>query len=281
MAAPTAQIPDSWLVAGICHRAFVAGPTALSCGLMAKHGTGWDYRDRPADHYSVVWCLRGHGRYHDHRGRAWDLQPGDLFHRFTGRPHGNELDPHGAWFEAYIGFGGALGEALVAMRVIDPEQPVRRVGLDLILLRSLMQERDALRDAPDRDLPLHLGRLVALHQELLALADRSAGNRPHDAAIDRACRRLAEEPHVPLPALARDCGLSYERFRKVFRERVGVSPHDYRIRRRIDQACMALRADDRPVQEIAAALGYANPFQFSAQFKQVTGVAPAAWRRRR
>jgi AraC family transcriptional regulator, arabinose operon regulatory protein len=281
MAQDPAQIPDSWLLPGFCHRTFVAGPTALSCGVVAKRGTGWDWRGRPADHYSVVWCLRGRGRYHDDSGRVWDLAPGDLFHRFSDRPHSNELDPTGAWVEAYIGFGGPLGEALVAMRVIDPAQPVRRIGIDLILLRSIMQERDALREAADRELPVHLGRLVALHQDLLARADHHAGSQPHEAAIDRACRRLADEPHVQLRALAHDCGLSYERFRKVFRERLGVSPHDYRIRRRIDQACMALRSDERPVQEIAAALGYANPFQFSAQFKRLVGVSPAAYRQRR
>lgn len=281
MAQATAQIPDSWLIPSICHRTFVAGPTALSCGVVAKRGTGWDWRGKPADHYSVVWCLRGRGRYHDASGQTWELGPGDLFHRFTDRAHGNELDPDGAWVEAYIGFGAPLGEALVAMRVLDPTQPVRRIGIDLILLRNIMQERDALRDASDRELPVHLGRLIALHQDLLARDEHTVGSQPYDAAIDRACRRLAEESQVSLRALAHDCGLSYERFRKVFRERLGVSPHDYRIRRRIDLACMALRSDDRPVQDIATDLGYANPFQFSTQFKRLVGMSPTAFRQRR
>lgn len=272
------QIPDSWLAPAACRRSVVAGATALSCGIVAKRGTGWDEREQRPDHYSVVWCLRGSGRYHDQAGRTWELRPGDLFHRFTDRRQGNEIAD--GWVEAYIGFGAPLGEALVAMRLIDPQQPVRRIGLDLILLRTLIQERDALRDAPDHDLPLRLGRLLALHQELLARAGRDAAGQPHDAAIDRACRRLASEPRVPLRALAQDCGLSYERFRKVFRDRLGVSPHDYRIRRRIDQACAVLRTDDRPIHAIAAELGYANAYQFSAQFRRLIGVPPAAYRRR-
>ncbi|MEK7415026.1 MAG: hypothetical protein AAB263_17110, partial [Planctomycetota bacterium] len=156
------------------------------------------------------------------------MQPGDVFHRFTDRQHSNELDPDGQWVEAYIGFGEPLGQALVAMQVLDPERPVTHVGLDLVLLRSLIQERDALRAAADRELPVHLGRLLHLHQQLLRHGERGSAANPHDQQLDQACRRLADEPRVSLRALAGDCGLSYERFRKVFRDRHGVSPHDYR-----------------------------------------------------
>lgn len=276
-------IPDSWLVPAACNRSIGGGRDGvLSCGVVSKSYNGWDNRAKRSDHFSTVWCLRGTGRYHDAHGRAWDLAPGDIFHRFTDREHGNELDPAGGWVEAYIGFGEPLALALVAMGALDPARPVRRAGLDLVLLRSLIQQRDALRDAPDRDLPTHLGRLLQLHQELLARAGRGdAGAGPYDATLDQACRRLAEEPHVPLRALARDCGLSYERFRKVFRARLGVSPHEYRIRRRIDLARTALHAGDRSVQQIASDLGYANPFQFSVQFRSLVGLSPSAYRRRR
>lgn len=276
-------IPDSWLAPAACHRSIGGGRVgALTCGIVHKRHNGWDNKAQRSDHFSTVWCLRGTGRYHDAHGRTWDLVPGDIFHRFTDRAHGNELDPAGGWVEAYIGFGEPLAHALVAMGALDPAQPVRRAGLDLVLLRSLIQERDALRDAPDRDLPTRLGRLLQLHQELLARAGRSdAGAGPYDAALDQACRRLAEEPHVALRALARDCGLSYERFRKVFRARLGVSPHEYRIRRRIDLARTALHAGDRSVHQIASDLGYANPFQFSVQFRSLVGLSPSAYRRKR
>lgn len=273
-------IPASWLRPATCHRTLPGSSRAvLSCGVVTKRGTGWDHRRRP-DHYSVVWCLQGRGRYHDFRGRVWPLGPGDLFIRFTDRDHQNELDPLGAWAEAYIGFGAPLGEALLAMGAVDPDRPVLHPGLDLVLLRSLIAERDALGAALDRELPAHLGRLVALHQELLARSGAEGAAGPHGAALDRACRRLAEEPRLGLRELARDTGLSYERFRKIFRQRLGVSPHEYRIRRRIERARALLQAGELPVGAIAAQLGYANPFQFSAQFRLVVGVSPQAYRRR-
>jgi len=279
-AAPSLRIPDAWLTARSCLRT-LAGARAgvISCGIMVKRGTGWDFRPHRSDHYSVVWCLRGHGRFHDHQGRVHHLAPGDLFHRHTDREHGNELDPQGQWVEAYIGFGAPMGIALAAMTMIDPEQPVARPGLDLDLLRRLLAEREALAEAADQDLPRMVARLLGLHQELLVRAHHHAVATPHDAGLDRACRRLADEPRVSLHALARENKLSYERFRKLFRARLGVSPHDYRIRRRIDRARAMLHERERSIQAIATALGYANPFQFSTQFKRLVGLSPAAYRR--
>jgi len=276
-----AKIPDSWLIPAAHHRSVGSGRQgSLSCGIVHKRGTGWDFVLHQPDHYSVVWCLRGHGRYHDDHGRTWEIHPGDLFFRFTDRQHGNELDPHGQWVEAYIGFGAPLGQALVDMGAISAAAPVLTVGIDLVLLRTLIEYRDALRDAPERDLALHLGRFVHLHQDIIARAGQRAVKEPYEASLDQACQRLAREPHISLHYLARECGLSYERFRKIFRERLGVSPHEYRIRRRIDQARTALHTEETSIQDIATRLGYANPFQFSAQFKRLVGMSPAAYRRR-
>jgi AraC-like DNA-binding protein len=74
-------------------------------------------------------------------------------------------------------------------------------------------------------------------------------------------------------------GLSYERFRKIFRQRQGLSPGDYRIRRRIDQAKALITQHRLSNKEIAYALGYADPFTFSKQFKQVVGMSPAVFRK--
>jgi AraC-like DNA-binding protein len=69
-------------------------------------------------------------------------------------------------------------------------------------------------------------------------------------------------------------GISYERFRKIFREQTGLSPNDYRIRRRMDLARAMLVQQRSSIKQIAYTLGYPDPFSFSRQFKQVVGVPP-------
>ena len=82
-----------------------------------------------------------------------------------------------------------------------------------------------------------------------------------------------------MTALSARLGLGYERFRKVFRQRVGMSPGEYRIRRRIDRARALIAQHRLSNTQVAHALGYRDPFTFSKQFKQVVGVSPGAFRR--
>jgi len=134
---------------------------------------------------------------------------------------------------------------------------------------------EALEAAPDRALPRHLLRLLGM---LLTLLDQPG---PTVAGFDaeRACRLLAEDPRVDLRLVARELGLPYGRFRKTFRAALGIGPGEYRLRRRLDRARAALVESERPIQAIAAELGYANPFTFTALFRKHVGVSPSAWRR--
>jgi AraC-like DNA-binding protein len=74
--------------------------------------------------------------------------------------------------------------------------------------------------------------------------------------------------------------MGYESFRKEFRARMGVSPGDYRIRRRIDRARELLTSTTQSVKEIAYELGYPNPSVFSLQFKREVGRSPEHYRSR-
>jgi len=99
--------------------------------------------------------------------------------------------------------------------------------------------------------------------------------------IESACVALSRDldKRLDTATLAASYGLSYERFRKIFRERTGISPGEYRIRRRIDRARVLIAQDRLSNKEVAYQLGYADPFTFSKQFKQVVGVSPELFRR--
>jgi len=88
------------------------------------------------------------------------------------------------------------------------------------------------------------------------------------------------EERLDIEQIAAGLDVSYERFRKLFRQRMGVSPGEYRIRRRIDQARSMLIQQRLSNKEIAYALGYADPFTFSKQFKRFVGMSPTVFRKR-
>jgi AraC-like DNA-binding protein len=79
--------------------------------------------------------------------------------------------------------------------------------------------------------------------------------------------------------MARRANLSPSRFSAVFRERFGMSPHQYLLALRIEQAQALLHTSDLPLWKIAEACGFADVHHFSKAFKRIVRVSPGAYRR--
>lgn len=119
--------------------------------------------------------------------------------------------------------------------------------------------------------------LTALPQER---ASWLAGLR--DPIVGRALARLHSEParSWTLPDLARDVGASRSVLAERFTSIVGDPPMLYLARWRMQLAASRLAAGAGPVRAVANAVGYESEAAFCRAFKKVTGVTPAAWRKR-
>ena len=245
--------------------------------MTVKRG-GWDARDNVPEGLAAVLCLRGAGTYTDERGRDWPLAPGRMFLRRTGRRHSVRIADEGPWTECWIVLSAPFETAWTAAGILPVDQPVLEVGVDLALVRELRSAAEALASADEHDLPHHLVRLQGI---LVSLLGRAASGHGQRFDLDRACRLLADDPRADLRRVAHELGMGWERFRKVFRERAGISPGAYRLRRRLERAQAELLSSDQPIHALAASLGYLNPFTFSTLFRRHVGCSPAEWRRGR
>ena len=250
------------------------GEALLGLGFLAKPPRS-DGRGALGGHYSAVLVLSGRGRYADDRGHTWDLAPGRIFQRFVGRSHDLEVLAGEPWLECWVALGGPLAQGLASYGLMRPDEPVLECGLDRAWVTALARQTERLRSAEEAELPRFLPVLVDLLVRLLTAA-RTRTSGPD--LVGYACRRLNEDPRLDLRVLARESGLSYERFRKVFTAATGEAPGAYRIRQRIDRARTLLLDPQAQVAAVAEALGYPSAFAFSAQFRAVVGVPPSQWR---
>jgi AraC-like DNA-binding protein len=223
-----------------------------------------------------VWILRGSGTYADDQGHTVSLAAGDAFLRWPGRRHTTRLVPDSGWYEFYLNLGDELPLLLEQLGVLDSRRTVWRLGLDAARLGRWLAFRSALDRAGEQDLPALCVQAQGLVVEALGTATRPAD--PVAAACAYLGEHLAERED--LRSFCRQQGLDYETFRKRFRREVGCSPSHYRIHRRLDRACALLNGTTWPVARIAAELGYASAFDFSAQFRRHLGLAPRTYRAR-
>jgi AraC family transcriptional regulator len=70
--------------------------------------------------------------------------------------------------------------------------------------------------------------------------------------------------------------LSPHYFSLVFRQAVGVSPHQYILQQRVAEARRLLSAGGMTLAELAFHLGFADQSHFSRAFRKVTGTTPGA-----
>jgi AraC-like DNA-binding protein/DNA-binding CsgD family transcriptional regulator len=89
--------------------------------------------------------------------------------------------------------------------------------------------------------------------------------------------RHLNEP-LQVATLAAQASISPSHFFALFKRQVGCAPIDYFIRLRMQQACRLLDETALSVKEVAAAVGYDDPFYFSRVFKSVNRVAPSEYR---
>jgi AraC-like DNA-binding protein len=72
--------------------------------------------------------------------------------------------------------------------------------------------------------------------------------------------------------------MSPSHYTALFKRRTGCAPIDFFIRLRMQHARELLLGTSLNVKEVAAALGYEDPFYFSRVFKSVNQLAPSDYR---
>ena len=97
--------------------------------------------------------------------------------------------------------------------------------------------------------------------------------------LDYISAHLAAE--ITLADLARVAGLSTFHFARTFTLAIGVSPHRYVSRRRLENAMAEIAADRLPLAQIALNARFSSQASFTRAFRRATGMTPAEYGRRR
>ncbi|HZS14560.1 MAG TPA: helix-turn-helix transcriptional regulator [Candidatus Dormibacteraeota bacterium] len=101
-------------------------------------------------------------------------------------------------------------------------------------------------------------------------------------AVERAAMLIRDRPEVArLGDVATAAGLSAGRLSRLFRQQLGLSPMEFRDRRRVERF-LELYGDGARRSVVAAAelAGFGSYAQFLRVFRAVTGNTPRAWVRR-
>jgi AraC family transcriptional regulator len=86
------------------------------------------------------------------------------------------------------------------------------------------------------------------------------------------------DKNIKLADLAQLLDMSPFHFSRLFKQSIGITPHQYLSQQRVERAKQLLKKTDRLIIDIALECGFSSHSHLSKQFRQFTGTTPKAYR---
>jgi AraC-like DNA-binding protein len=226
--------------------------------------------------WGIEYVARGRGKLWL-RGRKWEIGPGIAFAYGPGISQRIEADPADPPVKYFVDFAGRGAGRLLREHAPSPGGAIQSAVPSEILEIFDMLIRDASRSTPLAP------RLAALHLEALVLKLAETAIAPGAAATAafatyRRCVERMEARWAALGSLAEiaaECHVDPAYLCRLFQRFDRQSPYQRLLRLKMAGAANRLREPGVTVKEVAAAVGFDDPFHFSRVFKQVLGVSPS------
>jgi AraC family transcriptional regulator of arabinose operon len=240
-------------------------------------------RSRGLDECILIFCAKGNG-WTKIDGRRFVVAAGDVIFIPANKPHAYGADDHAPWSIHWAHFAGTAAASYASL-LPTHEYVLSIPSADAKKIARLFREsyRLASTGLTERTVLLVSHTLRYVLGSLFLQTGRSLGGGSrtiaHDLTKSIEFMRANVARSLTLQELSRHTGLSPSRFSAIFREQTGSSPVDHHIRLRMQAACHYLDTTALSVKEVAAKLGYDDPYYFSRIFQKILGSSPLAYRR--
>jgi YesN/AraC family two-component response regulator len=191
------------------------------------------------------------------------------------------IEPGMEWQELFLAFGPQQCKAWIDMGFIDTEQPVGFIGNQPALLDQAWEILQHMQKAEQSEMNYVLKTISNLLLDLLSINTQGKKMPRNVVMIEKVSSYITDhmDQRITIDGLSRKFGISSTKLRKDFKQLKGISPGSYMIRKRIETSFRYLVNPDISIGEIAEMLGYNNVYDFSNQFKKLTGHSPSRYRK--
>jgi AraC-like DNA-binding protein len=240
-------------------------------------------RPHGLDECILIFCTRGKG-WAEIDGCRFTIAAGELLFIPANKPHAYGAYDDDPWSIHWAHFAGTAAasyasllpahEYVLSIPSADAKEIARMFRESYRLASTGLTERTVL--LVSHSLRYVLGLLFFQTGRSLGSSSLTIA---HDLTKSIEFMRANVARSLTLQELSRHAGLSPTRYSALFREQTGSSPVDHHIRLRMQAACHYLDTTALSVKEVAAKLGYDDPYYFSRIFQKILGSSPLAYRR--
>ncbi|MDG0808178.1 AraC family transcriptional regulator [Cohnella rhizosphaerae] len=228
-----------------------------------------------------MYCTEGAG-WVEQEGKTSTVAERQLAVLPAGSPHRYGASAESPWSIYWFHLRGEHVASLLRLYGLGGQPVTVPAGMHSHFLESFERCYRLLTDKP-YSLPAQVHVSQTLGQLLGAIGlgtGGTSGHRKREEDIERAVRYMNDrlQTSIALPELASHTGLSKQHLIYLFKQETGFSPIDYFLRLKMQRAGQLLSLTGMAIKEIAAEVGFGDPYYFSRMFKKLMGVSPSDYR---
>lgn len=232
--------------------------------------------------YQVIYITRGQGFFESESQKRTCVRTGSIIFLFPNERHRYKPDSETGWDEYWIGIKGDIIENLVRSGYIRPENACIEIGFHSDLLNIFNEIIENTKAERPGYQPLISGAVLYLLGAVHAIAKQNTLKSTDGDIINKAqllFRANINKVFSPEHA-AQELKVGYSWFRKRFKSFTGLSPGQYYLQLKIEQAKACLTNDNCSIKKVAYDLNFDSAFYFSKVFKEKTGMKPSEYRKK-
>lgn len=239
--------------------------------------------DRPGYHLHVI--MQGKGTL-SVNGKETDLHFGQMFMTKPGEETWYKADAEDPWVYCWMAFDGSIAQKCVEEAGFVKGVNVLDCHVDTRHFYSIVSKVLDQAELTPSNVYSRTGHLLefistAVHSNYESERRiRKTHHYPADDYVTYAADFIrGNYATVKIGDVAKFVGLNRSYLTNLFKAKMGVSPQEYLMQCKLNQACKLLEETENPIQEISRQIGYDNPLTFSKTFKSFYGVSPREYRR--
>lgn len=246
----------------------------------STHVFQWE-KGRRLQEFQMVYIANGRGIYEGEGKEPIAIEAGTLMMHFPEVWHRYKPSPETGWEEFWVGFDGHFAEYLMGQECFDPQKPLISIGFNAEFLNIFLRLIDTVKYEGVAFRQISSCLVIQMLGLVYASALMHGKTKLRQEQIIHAVRfKIYEnwQQNLDFEAIAMEHNVSYEWFRKTFKDVLGTSPGQYLLQLKIEKTGQMLRETSLTIAEIAAKAGFESEFYFSRIFKKKMGIAPNAYR---
>lgn len=277
------ELDEKWgIVVTTAGYQFIPPQTPYPLSVHPEHYAFKPQTGRILNEYQLVYITKGNGYFSSQSCPKKRIKAGTMILLFPGEWHSYHPDIDTGWDEYWVGFRGPHIDKRVENGFFSCKEPLHHIGISSgivslyeEILRIAAEEKFGYQQMAS-SIVLHILGSMYYKEKNNSFTDRYVIDKINEARIlmrDFENMKTAEE-------IAREIGVGYSWFRRVFKEYTRVSPAQYQLQLRLLRAKELLTSSNMNISEIAYALKFENTGQFSTFFKHKEGITPSEFRER-